>query len=150
LCSGPCFSPASRLNYSRGGGKCEPQLPAVGYADIARRAQACSFSSFFLLDWAIVSMSLLRLKPPIFPPQFPTPASSREAPRFKRYDDKINHRNVKGETQLHRAAAKGDCELMQTLLDHGAYADISDFAGWTPLHEAVAEGFYTAGQLLIT
>jgi len=84
-------------------------------------------------------MSLLRLKPPIFPPQFPTPASSREAPRFKRYDDKINHRNVKGETQLHRAAAKGDCELMQTLLDHGAYADISDFAGWTPLHEAVAE-----------
>lgn len=98
-----------------------------------------------------MSFSIYQQLKPSFSRPNPQPlASSREAPRFKRYDDKINHRNVKGETQLHRAAAKGDCELMQTLLDHGAYADISDFAGWTPLHEAAAEGFYTAGQLLIT
>lgn len=77
-------------------------------------------------------------------------SSQSSTPRFKRYDEKINHRNSKGETQLHVAATKGNYDLMQALLDHGAYVNIRDHAGWTPLHEVAAEGFYSAAQLLLT
>ncbi len=59
-------------------------------------------------------------------------------------------RNEHGETRLHLAAARGDQDMMKILLDNGAFADIKDSAGWTPLHETAAEGFFMAVQLLLT
>lgn len=68
---------------------------------------------------------------------------------FKRFDEKINKRNGKGETQLHVAAMKGNAELTRELLDKGAAPNIPDFAGWTPLHEAASAGHTKVVKLLL-
>ena len=38
------------------------------------------------------------------------------------------------------AASRGDATLVHLLIAQGAYIDIQDHAGWTPLHEACAQG----------
>lgn len=75
--------------------------------------------------------------------------TARIAPLVGRFDETINHRNAKGETKLHLAVVRGQHDLVRQLLDNGAYADIQDYAGWTPLHEACAEGDMAMVQLLI-
>jgi ankyrin repeat protein len=61
----------------------------------------------------------------------------------------LNKRNFRGETQLHIAAQKGDLSLCKKLVDDGANINSADNAGWTPLHEACAYGYYDLAELLI-
>ncbi|KAK6626839.1 hypothetical protein RUM44_009316 [Polyplax serrata] len=80
--------------------------------------------------------------------------------------------NGRGETPLHKAAIKGDEELVTKLLEEGADPNIPDFAGkefmyamfltlikavwlpssgagWTPLHEACNHGWYGVALALV-
>ncbi|XP_054164494.1 ankyrin repeat domain-containing protein 12-like [Oppia nitens] len=51
-------------------------------------------------------------------------------------------RNPKGETDLHIAAIKGDLSRVQQIIaDNKYHIDITDFAGWSPIHEACNRGF---------
>lgn len=45
-----------------------------------------------------------------------------------------------GETKLHVACIKNDAVKVKQLLAAGADANITDHAGWTPLHEACNHG----------
>ncbi|XP_071449274.1 SMC5-SMC6 complex localization factor protein 1-like [Hetaerina americana] len=50
-------------------------------------------------------------------------------------------RNAKGETQLHILARAGKSEkLSQALEKGGNLINVADYAGWTPVHEAVTHG----------
>ena len=40
--------------------------------------------------------------------------------------------------------------LVQQLIQQGGYVDVKDFAGWTPLHEACAQGHFSVAHLLLT
>lgn len=42
---------------------------------------------------------------------------------------KVNRRNEKGESPLHRATIKGDVSGMKHLLNSGAEVNVSDYAG---------------------
>ena len=55
--------------------------------------------------------------------------------------NKLNKRNDRGETPLHRATIRGDKEKVVELLQQGADVNCKDFAGWTALHEACNHGF---------
>ncbi|CAL8101347.1 unnamed protein product [Calicophoron daubneyi] len=48
--------------------------------------------------------------------------------------------NSKGESSLHRAAIRGDVEQVHECLASGISPNVRDYAGWTPLHEAVLHG----------
>lgn len=62
----------------------------------------------------------------------------------------INERNSRtGRTALHVAAWKGDCRLIEFLLDHGALINVQNFRGHTPLYIAVDEEKSKAAKLLI-
>ncbi|XP_008941601.1 PREDICTED: putative ankyrin repeat domain-containing protein 31, partial [Merops nubicus] len=50
-------------------------------------------------------------------------------------------RNVKGETQLHIAAMRGDLSLVKSLISSGTSVNDQDYAGWTAIHEASCRGF---------
>ncbi|XP_025111296.1 uncharacterized protein LOC112574436 [Pomacea canaliculata] len=55
--------------------------------------------------------------------------------------DRINKRNPKGETLLHRAAIKNDVVLLKQMLSvPGVDVNAQDNAGWSPLHEACHHG----------
>jgi ankyrin repeat protein len=58
---------------------------------------------------------------------------------------------LRGETALHAAAARGDCECLRILLaaDGGAFLNTFSELGWTPLICAVRAGHAAAVQLLI-
>lgn len=50
--------------------------------------------------------------------------------------DKVNKRNERGETRLHRAAIRGDARRIKELISEGADVNVKDFAGrcWHPAH----------------
>ncbi|CAD7080753.1 unnamed protein product [Hermetia illucens] len=58
-------------------------------------------------------------------------------------------RNERGETTLHFAAIKGDQETVKKLLESGISPDVTDFAGWTPLHEACNHAHYNVALALV-
>ncbi|NWY66292.1 ANR11 protein, partial [Erithacus rubecula] len=43
--------------------------------------------------------------------------------------DKVNKRNERGETRLHRAAIRGDARRIKELIIEGADVNVKDFAG---------------------
>lgn len=43
--------------------------------------------------------------------------------------DKVNKRNERGETRLHRAAIRGDARRIKELISEGADVNVKDFAG---------------------
>lgn len=43
--------------------------------------------------------------------------------------DKVNKRNERGETRLHRAAIRGDARRVKELIIEGADVNVKDFAG---------------------
>ncbi|XP_072044649.1 SMC5-SMC6 complex localization factor protein 1-like [Amphiura filiformis] len=63
------------------------------------------------------------------------------SPTKRRRIAQLNKRNAKGETQLHVACIKNDIpKLRQLLTSPGIQVNMTDFAGWTPLHEAANHG----------
>ncbi|XP_053547633.1 ankyrin repeat domain-containing protein 11 isoform X2 [Bombina bombina] len=63
--------------------------------------------------------------------------------------DKVNKRNERGETRLHRAAIGGDARRIKELINEGADVNVKDFAGWTALHEACNRGYYDVAKQLL-
>ncbi|XP_066439059.1 ankyrin repeat domain-containing protein 11 isoform X2 [Eleutherodactylus coqui] len=63
--------------------------------------------------------------------------------------DKVNKRNERGETRLHRAAIRGDARRIKELINEGADVNVKDFAGWTALHEACNRGYYDVAKQLL-
>ncbi|KAM6430601.1 ankyrin repeat domain-containing protein 11 isoform 2-T5 [Liasis olivaceus] len=63
--------------------------------------------------------------------------------------DKVNKRNERGETRLHRAAIRGDARRVKELIIEGADVNVKDFAGWTALHEACNRGYYDVAKQLL-
>lgn len=63
--------------------------------------------------------------------------------------DKVNKRNERGETRLHRAAIRGDARRIKELISEGADVNVKDFAGWTALHEACNRGYYDIAKQLL-
>eukprot|EP00038_Savillea_parva_P007305 m.169169 g.169169 ORF g.169169 m.169169 type:complete len:216 (-) comp13065_c0_seq1:236-883(-) len=53
-----------------------------------------------------------------------------------------------GNTALHRAAAKGNAEILQMLLNAGAKPSAANENGWTPLHDAAFNGHTECVELL--
>lgn len=56
--------------------------------------------------------------------------------------DKVNKRNERGETRLHRAAIRGDARRIKELISEGADVNVKDFAGKSllPLGNLLLEG----------
>ncbi|XP_031568716.1 SMC5-SMC6 complex localization factor protein 1-like [Actinia tenebrosa] len=52
----------------------------------------------------------------------------------------VNKRNARGETPLHKAAIKNEPPKIRELIEAGADVNLTDHAGWTPLHEACNHG----------
>ncbi|KAF3686530.1 Ankyrin repeat domain-containing protein 11 [Channa argus] len=63
--------------------------------------------------------------------------------------DKVNKRNERGETRLHRAAIRGEVRRIKELINEGADVNVKDFAGWTALHEACNRGYYDVAKQLL-
>ncbi|XP_062405998.1 ankyrin repeat domain-containing protein 11 [Sardina pilchardus] len=63
--------------------------------------------------------------------------------------DKVNKRNERGETRLHRAAIRGEARRIKELIKEGADVNVKDFAGWTALHEACNRGYYEVAKQLL-
>ncbi|XP_076995562.1 ankyrin repeat domain-containing protein 31 isoform X2 [Tamandua tetradactyla] len=53
----------------------------------------------------------------------------------------ITKRPMRGESQLHLAARRGNLSLVKVLIESGADVNLKDDAGWTPLHKASSEGY---------
>lgn len=51
--------------------------------------------------------------------------------------DKVNKRNERGETRLHRAAIRGEVRRIKELISEGADVNVKDFAGEKCLHVSV-------------
>ncbi|OBZ70171.1 Protein phosphatase 1 regulatory subunit 12C [Grifola frondosa] len=68
---------------------------------------------------------------------------------YDRYPDVLDWANIEGKTALHKAALKGNEELVRMLCDLGADYDLADNDGNTPLHHASAWGHIPVVQLLI-
>ena len=50
---------------------------------------------------------------------------------------------------IHRAAAKGDVEVLRLELDGGTDVDLANEEGWTALHHSIAQGHLPASKLLL-
>ncbi|XP_038621916.1 ankyrin repeat domain-containing protein 31 [Tachyglossus aculeatus] len=74
---------------------------------------------------------------------------AKEPPRKVMKLSNINRRDIYGDSLLHKAAARGDSELVRECLKLGANVNRPNYAGWTALHEASVEGYYkTVHELL--
>ncbi|XP_065818033.1 ankyrin repeat domain-containing protein 31-like [Labrus bergylta] len=62
---------------------------------------------------------------------------------------RLNKRNEKGETLLHRACMKEDLPMVGALIQAGIIINTEDYAGWTALHEAAAVGNAAVVELLL-
>ncbi|KAL5293261.1 TONSL family protein [Megaselia abdita] len=58
-------------------------------------------------------------------------------------------KNLKGETQLHKACIEGNLPLAKKLIEQGHTINVRDHAGWLPLHEACNNGFCEIVELLL-
>lgn len=71
---------------------------------------------------------------------------SRDIPRLRRIlSDRhlavnVDQFNVDGQTALHESCLRGDLELVEVLVGHGADAGLASRDGWNALHLAVYEG----------
>ncbi len=64
----------------------------------------------------------------------------------------INSKDNEGDTPLHLAAAIGQLEIVELLIENGAMVDFQDgcdIMGRTPLHRAVSQGHINVARLLI-
>ena len=52
----------------------------------------------------------------------------------------VRSRNQHGNTALHLAASRGNCEIIEILIKNGAKVKSTDDSGNTALHEAAASG----------
>lgn len=68
---------------------------------------------------------------------------------LQQYKARVNVRDKRGCSALHRAAAIGNDELVKLLVSKNAAINATDRDGWTPLHHAFAEGQNSTGLLLI-
>lgn len=75
--------------------------------------------------------------------------ASPKTPAEDRLKKKLYRRNGKGETQLHRAAIKGNQALCKKLLAMGIDPNVTDHAGYTPLHEACNRGNAAIVKVLV-
>ncbi|XP_038053653.1 SMC5-SMC6 complex localization factor protein 1-like isoform X2 [Patiria miniata] len=67
--------------------------------------------------------------------------SSQFYKKATKADNKVNRRNMRGETPLHVACIKNDLAKVRELLACPAIqVNLRDFAGWTALHEAANHG----------
>ncbi|KAJ8965311.1 hypothetical protein NQ317_012840 [Molorchus minor] len=64
-------------------------------------------------------------------------------------DELFSKTNTKGETPLHIACKKRNCETVVQLVKNGADINIKDYAGWAPLHEAVQSGSIDIVEILL-
>jgi len=62
----------------------------------------------------------------------------------------INIKDRHGNTPLHIAASRGNCEIMELLIKNGARVKATDDGSNTPLHDAAMNGHIEAAELLIT
>lgn len=67
----------------------------------------------------------------------------------QRFVKNLNKRDFRGETHLHLCARRGDLAMCKKFVEEGADVNVADNAGWTPLHEACAYGFYEMVEFLI-
>ncbi|VVC36680.1 BRCT domain,Ankyrin repeat-containing domain,Ankyrin repeat [Cinara cedri] len=67
-------------------------------------------------------------------------ASPKKNSAKKKNPKNMYLRNEKGETRLHIACAKGNYNLVSSLLSQGFNPNVKDNAGWTPMHDAVKMG----------
>uniref|UniRef100_A0A8C4TH33 Ankyrin repeat domain 11 n=1 Tax=Erpetoichthys calabaricus TaxID=27687 RepID=A0A8C4TH33_ERPCA len=51
--------------------------------------------------------------------------------------DKVNKRNERGETRLHRAAIRGEARRIKELISEGADVNVKDFAGKSEMHKGI-------------
>lgn len=65
------------------------------------------------------------------------------------YKGKVNVRDKRGLSALHRAAAAGNNALVRLLVAKKAAINATDKEGWTPLHHAWAEGHDGTGMILL-
>ncbi|CAH8515770.1 unnamed protein product [Schistosoma turkestanicum] len=76
------------------------------------------------------------------------PVQDRKSSGFLNLVHKLRP-NSKGESQLHRAAIRGDTNQTEELLAAGLSPNVRDHAGWTPLHEAALRGHCEVAKVLI-
>lgn len=60
----------------------------------------------------------------------------------------MNWRNTKGETRLHEAAKIDNPSELEQLIRSGQNVNAVDYAGWTPLMEAVSYGHINNVRIL--
>ena len=78
-----------------------------------------------------------------------TEASSKVPEEKTKQVDNLEKKNKKGESKLHVACNKGTVETVSELLRLGANPNSQDHAGWTPLHEVVADNRLDLAQVLL-
>lgn len=88
------------------------------------------------------------------PPITPSSAGSSDRRTSKGTTNPVSKalekRNKLGETMLQVAAIKGNADRVRQLLEEGANPNVTDHAGWTPLHEACNHGFREVARLLLS
>ncbi|XP_065842261.1 26S proteasome non-ATPase regulatory subunit 10-like [Oscarella lobularis] len=61
----------------------------------------------------------------------------------------VNEQNEAGQTSLHYAASKGNCNIAEKLISHGADTNVRDRHKATPLHRAASRGHAKLVEILL-